>query len=363
MKKKVLVISTINFEFNGITNVILNYHRNINKEKIQYDYVVINKVSKEILGSFELGKSQIFELPSRFKKTYIYIQDLKKVLKDGKYNAIHVHGNSGTMFIEMFIAKLCRVPMRILHSHNSTCKYKFIHKILKVPMLKLSTINIGCSHKAGEWLFGEENYILLENGIELEKYSFKKDIRDEYRKKLNVEKNKVIGHIGHFSYQKNHEYLIEVFNKVYSEDNSYKLLLVGDGDFRKEIENKVKELELENAVIFMGKTPKAPELMQAMDVLVFPSRFEGLPLTLVEAQTSGLPCLISDKVSKEAKLSNLVEYLELEKKTSEWAKKILNIKFLNRDKASKNTIESMISKGYSIKHNIGKLEKIYLQNK
>jgi glycosyltransferase involved in cell wall biosynthesis len=356
---KVLVVATTNFELDGITHVIMNYYMNIDKSKIKFDFIVHNKITQRLAEEIESNNSKIFQLPDRKKHPLNYVKKLKEVLQYGKYHIIHAHGNSGTLFIEMFVAKLCGVKVRIAHGHNSTSDYKISHYILKPFMLKCLTHSFACSHKAGKWLFGS-NYIIINNGIDLDRYAFDESIREEYRKRLNITDKIVIGHIGHFSYQKNHEFLIDVFNEVHKNNKNYVLLLLGDGSLRKEIEEKVQLLGLTDSVIFMGESLEAPNLLQSMDILVFPSRFEGLPLTLVEAQASCLPCIVSINVSPESKLTDLVQFVSLSESGEYWAQKVLKIETIDRNAIRQNILFKIENAGYSIKQNAEFLKKLYI---
>lgn len=355
--KRVLIVTTTNFGFNGITSVIMNYYRNIDRDKIQFDFAI----GEEIHGSLEeeikeLG-GKVFKMPSRKKRTIKYIKSLKKLVEINKYKIVHVHGNSGTLYLDIHALKSVGVPVRIAHSHNSTCNYKFIHKLLKTSLNKEITDAIACSNLAGDWLYNRE-YIIINNGIDIRKFVFNKNIRNEYRRKMNLQNKFVIGHIGHFSYQKNHDFLLRTFKEVYDRNKSAVLMLVGDGKLRQDIEKKIDDFSLKESVIILGKRNDVAELMQAMDVFLLPSRFEGLPVVLVEAQTSGLKCIVSDSITKECQITGRVKYLSLYEDVNCWISEILKYnKNYNRD----NVEEMIINSNYNIKNEVKKLEQIYLR--
>lgn len=362
--KKILVIATTRFELDGITNVIMNYYRNMDKSNIHFDFLVSKGISNALLKEIQDdNKGEVFQLPNRMKKPLKYSKELLKVLQKEKYDVVHAHGNSGTLFIEMFIAKLCGTPIRIAHSHNSTSNYKTLHYFLKPFMKACTTHSFACSSRAGDWLFGK-NYLVLNNGIELNNFSFNQEKRELYRNKYNLHGRKVYGHIGHFSFQKNHDFLIEIFSEIYKRDKNSVLILIGDGKLKKEMENKADNLGLKDAVIFTGRTLEAPNILQAIDIIVFPSHFEGLPLTLVEAQASGLPSLVSKNVSSECKLTDLIEFFSLSNPSEIWAEKILSMKsdFSLRKKQSDIAVKQLIDKGYSIEGNVKVLQGIYFSN-
>ena len=240
-KVKVLVITTVDLGFNGVTSVIMNYYRNIDRNSISFDFISGRKVQEEIRSEIEGLGGQIYDVPSRDKKPLSYVKAVKNIIRNNKYKIVHIHGNSGTVYLDVHIAKIEKVPVRIVHSHNSTCSHKIIHKLLKPLLNREMTHGFACSELAGNWLFNKK-YTVLNNGIDIEKFIFNNNLRDEYRKKLNLENKFILGHIGHFSYQKNHNYLLDVFNEVHKKNNNAHLVLVGDGKLRSEIEKKIEDL-------------------------------------------------------------------------------------------------------------------------
>lgn len=252
---KVLVVSSTRFTIHGITNVIMNYYRNIDKNHIRYDFAVNGELQPELLNEMKRNGSEVFQLPLRSKKPLSYVLALKKIIARGNYDIVHAHGNSATLFLETAVAKICGVPVRIAHCHNSTCKYKLVHSILKPFFLRSITHAFACSHKAGQWLYGK-NHKVINNGIDLDKYAFNPKIREDYRRKLGISDKKVIGHIGNFVYQKNHEFLLDVFHEVCKQDDNYVLLLLGDGILRKHIEEKTQLMGLEKKLYLWAKPMK-----------------------------------------------------------------------------------------------------------
>jgi glycosyltransferase involved in cell wall biosynthesis len=355
---RVLIISTTKFELDGITNVILNYFRAMDKTDMQIDFLIPNEIRKDLKSELEAYGSRIFKLSGRIRYPIIYLKNLTNIIKSNKYHIVHAHGNSCTLALEMLAAKIGGAKVRIPHSHNSTSEHKVIHKLLRKVFDMSYTHGFACGEKAGEWLFKGKPFEVMNNGINIDKFKYDNSIRDEYRDKYNLTEKKVIGHIGHFSYQKNHNFLVDIFAELYQLDNSYRLVLIGDGKLRTDIEMKVNELGLSNSVIFTGKTLETPQLLQAMDMIVMPSRYEGLPLTLVEAQAASLPCFVSDAVSKETEITGLLDFVSLDKHPSHWAN-LINIRYF--PKRSQGTIEhlSKISNaGYSINEN-AKIQKEY----
>lgn len=353
---RVLIVTTTYLGFNGITSVIMNYYRNINREKVQFDFAIGLGIHDSVRDEInELG-GKVYELPSRKKSTINYLMELKKLVVENKYRIVHAHGNSGTLYLDIHALKKAGVPIRISHSHNSTCSHKIIHKMLKKPLNNEITHAIACSKLAGDWLYNK-SYTVINNGIDVDKFLYNEETRIKYRKELGLEGKLVLGHIGHFSYQKNHEYLLEVFREVYSKESKAVLMLIGDGKLRGDIEAKIKDLGIENNVLLLGNRKDAAQLLQSMDIFVFPSRFEGLPVVLVETQASGLKCIVSDKITKECQITGRVKYLSLKDDKKEWVEEILNSYFeYERDNVKEKVLES----NFNIKNETEKLEMIYL---
>lgn len=353
---RILVVPTIPLGYNGITNVILSYCSNINSNHFQFDFIISCGAMEWVREIIKSVRGKIYDLPSRKKNPFLYMQMLKTIIQNNEYEIVHVHGNSGTMAIDIHAAKLGGAKIRIAHCHNSTNKYKLTHKVLKPIMNREATHFLACSDLAGKWAFSQP-YTVLKNGIDVKKFIYNEKIRKEYREKLGIADNFVIGHIGHMSYQKNHEFLISVFYEIYKVNNKAKLLLIGDGKNRPLIENQILKLSLENAVIMLGKRNDVNYILQAMDVFVLPSRYEGLGIVNIEAQAAALKCVVADTIPAEAKITDNIEFLSLNSPKELWRDTIL--KYIDGYERE-NMYEQIRGKGYDIQDVVKKLEKIYL---
>lgn len=258
-------------------------------------------------------------------------------------------------------AKECGVTVRIAHSHNSNqdknIKYLFKRYYMKkIP--EVATELFACGKAAGDWMFGGKDYQLLPNAIATEKYIYDEEKAKRIKKELGLENNIIIGHIGRFNPQKNHEFLIDIFEKCFKKNDKVRLVLIGDGKDRKEIEKKVEEKGLQSNVLFMGIRSDVPELLQAMDVFVFPSLYEGLPVTMIEEQAAGVPAVISNQVSEECIITKgLVKVKDLEETPEQWADEILK-----QAKISKNDRSEEIKKAkYDVETTAKWLEEYYLK--
>lgn len=319
-KKKVLVINTANTGLTGITSVILNY-ASVTYKQVDYEFVLAGNYSDEAKKKLEKYGKNIYIPPcSRVRQPLRYTRWLKRLIKQNGYDVVHVHANSGTAYFDVHAAKAAKVPVRICHSHSSFCKYKMIHKLLRGALNREMTIGLACSDLAAKWLF-ENNYVLLKNGIDMSRFKFNREVRDEYRKILGIENNFVIGHVGLMKNVKNHAFLLSVFKELVLVRPEARLILIGDGELRADIEKYIEENNLKDKVLVLGERRDVAELYQCMDVFVLPSLFEGLPVSMLEAQTSGLHCVVSDNITGQANLTNNVTYIGIkQEKVGKWVK-------------------------------------------
>lgn len=308
---KVLIVSTVRFRLNGVTSVILNYYRNMERSDMQVDFVVHNEISEEYRQELEGNGSRIFRLP-RKKNPLKYVWQLFRLVREEGYDVVHVHGNSAMMLVDMLPLALAGVPVRIAHGHSTSCSSLTVHRLLRPVFAKCCTHGFACSEQAGQFLFGKKPFRVVENGVELGRYAFDPEVRREFREKLGAGEKTVIGHIGNFFEVKNHTFLIDAFAELLRRDKNYLLVLISDGELMEMIREKVSALGISEQVLFLGKTTQVPGYLQAMDMLVLPSLYEGLPVVLVEAQAAGLPCLVSDRVSTNSDLTGVLQFLPID---------------------------------------------------
>lgn len=349
----------------GAETMIMNLYREIDRTKIQFDFVVHTDqkcaYDDEIMS---LG-GKIYSLP-RFNGINIvkYQKAWKNFLsKHSEYKIIHGHLGS-TAAIYLNVAKKYGL-FTIAHSHNTsnevTLKGK-LYSIFTYPTRNIAHYFFGCSKPAGIDRFGSRvvntsNFKILNNAIKTKEFSYSIHTREMKRTDFNLNKRFVIGHIGRFNIQKNHAFLIDIFKKIHDENNNVILMLIGDGELRESIEEKVNTLGLKDSVIFTGVRSDIPELLQAMDIFVFPSLFEGLGIVTVEAQAAGLKCIVSDKIPEEAYVTDLVEVLSLKNPVEIWAEKIL--KYVDGYERT-STYQKIKGKGYDISDTTIWLQEFYL---
>ena len=359
--KRILIINTIGFGFEGISSVIVNYLSHMDKHGLEFTFLAQPSIDAQFKAILE-SLGTVIVIPDRKQDTSGYIKGLNGILKRRKFDVIHIHGNSGTMAIEAFLARIHRVKRIIVHAHNTHSDHPVINRMLSPLMKALSTDLLACSVGAGKFLY-RKGFTVLSNAIDVQRFSFQPQVRDECRKDLGLAENTfVIGHVGYFLEVKNQSFLVDVFAEYYQADRDARLLLVGTGPDLEKIKRKAAECGVADAVIFAGQRSDVERLYCAMDVFAFPSLWEGLPLTLVEAQVSGLPCIVSANVTKDVACTNNVIYKSVSDGAKLWAESIEKLK---RDPSSrKNNLlaKALEEKGFDINRESSKLRVIYLEN-
>ncbi|WP_129739264.1 glycosyltransferase family 1 protein [Massilimicrobiota timonensis] len=343
----------------GMESFFMNYFRNIDRSKIVFDFLThdISDVSyvKEIQ---ELG-GNIYRLPpfsignlKLIKVEYI------NILKENHYRIVHCNmANAAFMYLN--IAKKMNIPIRILHSHQDKAADSFSHALRNIPLIyygkKFANVRIACSKQAGDYLFKTKEYTIINNAIDYSKFKYNQEIRANIRKKININHNYVVGNTGRLAIQKNQRFLIDIFYEIKKKKENAYLLLVGEGEERKSLEEKVIDLSLEDSVLFLGSRSDISELLSAMDVFVFPSLYEGLGISILEAQAASLMCFCSKNVPKEADISGNIEYISLDLSAKEWADIIL----MNDSTKLIRQQDIMLSKEYDIKEKCSQLTYLY----
>ncbi len=352
---KILIVCTVPFDTNGIASVIMNYYKNMKRDNLQIDFALYQSVNEMYRKTIKENQDNIFILPNRKKNPIGYIWKLKQLLKRERYDIMHIHGNSALMEIELFASEGIDIK-RVVHGHSTQCTYHLLNNILRNRFLKSYDFALACSQAAGEWLYDKQTFQVFNNAIDAEKYCYSPQIRREMKEKVAVQNNIVIGHVGYFLPVKNHAFLLEVFREIVKREERAKLILIGDGKLKSNIERDVNKLNLDDKVIFVGTTDRVSDYMQAMDVFVLPSIHEGLPLVGIEAQASGLPCVFSDGITKEVKVTDNVEFLSLQEGKEVWAERILH---KVGSHIRKNELEAIRNAGFDIKAKADELLTFY----
>lgn len=348
----------------GAEAFIMNIYRNIDRSKIQFDFIVHSRTKGHYDDEIRSLGGRIYYVP-KFNILNIlkYTREWKKFFRENpNYKVVHSHiRSSASIFFP--IAKKNGLKT-IIHSHSISSgsgAAGVIKDVMQYPIKYIADYFFACSKAAGEWLFGkkklsEKNFFLIKNSIDVDSFKFNSIIRNDIRKQLKIEDKFIIGHVGRFEYPKNHVFLIDIFKEIHSREESAVLLLIGYGSLENQIKQKVKDLGLEEHVYFLGKRTDIYNLLNSFDVFLFPSHYEGFPVTLIEAQASGLKVIASDTIPKEIKITDLVEFVSLKEPVEVWGQKVLNNKNShNRYSYYKN----IINEGFDIRSNTKWVEEFY----
>lgn len=360
------LLPTLNCD-SGITSLIMNYYRKIDKTKFIFYFIYFldsdaNNYEKEIesLGGICIKVSSP-------KKILKFRNDLKSIFESEKNNnnmIFHNHLINFTVLINGIIKKYFKNKI-IIHNHQTKYSDRVIssirNRIMCIP-LKFYRYNFfACSEDAGKLIFGKKNYYILNNGIDINKYKFDENSRQKYRDEFGfTNDNIVIGHVGRLEYAKNHEFIIEVFSKLVEKDTKYKLLLVGNGRLKEKIINLSKEKNIFNNITFLDARIDIPEILNCMDLFIFPSIFEGLGIVAVEAQASGLPIIMSDSVPAITRINNYSS-LSLSDDIGKWIDQIEKMIETSDVNSRVESNEILYNSVFNINENVRELEKKYLE--
>lgn len=344
----------------GLETMLINHYRQLDRERVQFDFLVHRYERGDYDDELEAMGARIYRLPVLNPLSLSYRCALDRFFAEHpEYKLIHVHQDCMSALI-LKSAKRHGLRVRIAHSHSSTqdknLKYP-IKALYRHFIPKYATALFACSEASGQWMFCGAEFSVFNNAINSREYSFNPEKRSEMRAKLHIaEKELLVGHVGRFSPPKNHDFLLDIFRSINRKTPS-KLLLVGDGELRAKIEQKIQRLGLEEAVILAGVRSDVADLLQAMDVFVFPSIHEGLPLALLEAQASGLPCLISDKLPIDCKQTELLAQLSLSAGAERWAKAAIKAA---EDTLRRDSSAEIKASGFDIVDSARRLQDFYL---
>ena len=316
----------------GVDSVVMNYYRHIDRSRVQFDFFMdgYNKtlIDEEIL---DLG-GRIIKLEPYEASMRINMRQCRAAFTEGQYTIVHSHLNTLSCF-PLYAALQAKVTIRIAHSHSTTSRGEWKRNLMKQALRPFSktfaTHYAACADYTARWLFGSKTVQkgqvrLIKNAVDTTLFSPNEKARERIRKEFGLENRFIVGHIGRFAFQKNHELLVRVFAEVYRQNPNAALILIGTGELETDIRSLVKELDIEKVVFFTGIRRDIPDFLNAFDVFFLPSRYEGMPVVGIEAQAVGLPCLMSDTVTKDTAITPLVEFFPLHASIPEWTQKLLS---------------------------------------
>ncbi len=360
---RVLNLFTI-MDRGGAETMVMNYYRHIDRTKIQFDFLVHREQRGAYDDEIEALGGRIYRLCPIYPQNFArYKRDLRGFFQaHPEYKIIHSH-MSELGYFAFSEAKRQGIPVRICHAHNAPHGFDMkmiMRTYFKKRMMPYVTHLFMCGIDSGRWLYGKQNedrFIMLNNAIDVQTYTYDSNKRIEMRRQLNLTDDLVIGHVGRFNPQKNHSFLIDIFAALLKKEPNAVLLLVGGGVGMSKMQEKVQELGIAEHVRFLGVRSDVADLMKAMDVFVFPSLYEGLGIALIEAQAAGLPCVVSDTIPHEAYLTDLVDSESLSAPAEKWAEKILAKRAIPRT----DRRAEIAAHGFDITTEAVKLQEFYLK--
>lgn len=363
--KRILIIGLTN-KMGGVETFIYNTVVNSDKNKIRYDFLVHGYkkcVYQQEIEKFYDGKVSFYFIPKYKKNPVKCIQALREFYHKygNQYDVIHLQTGAASeiFYIYPFVQK--KRSMIVVHSHAGSGYHPFENTIARIFVNHIVDERLACSKIAARWLFGkknEGNTKIIVNGIDNVRFRYIEEARIKIRKQYNIpEDSFVVGHVGRFSVEKNHLFIIEIFSKILEKDKCAKLILVGDGENENDIKKVCQEKNLLSSIYFVGRQKRTEEFYSAFDSFLMPSIYEGLPLVGIEAQAAGLPCFFSENIDLQVLISDRAKMYSLKMEAIEWAKVILESKHMDADR--KLYADIIHKKGYSIQNAVEELERIY----
>lgn len=343
----------------GAETMIYNYTSKMNRDEYNFYLLYQHTPVEKCVNEFKTLNFKLKRIPSKVKHPIKNYRETKKFLIENKIDVIHCHMTLSN-FIPLMAAKRTKVKLRICHSHEAgTSSKNFISNILNSVYKRICLLcankYVACGKEAGKFLYRNNDFIILNNALDLEKFKYKEEIRNKIREKLGiVNDNIVIGHIGRFIDVKNHEFIIEVFKELLNLLPKFKLVLIGSGELEKQIKGLVKKLQIEDSVIFTGVISNTNDYYNAFDIFLLPSKREGLPLVALESQANGLKCYLSKNIDTNSCIIDSCKMLPLEKR--KWVNEILNTNFNYERNIS---IDSFNERNLNITNEVKKLNDIY----
>ncbi len=359
---RILMISTSGLNKNGIGNSILSFCKFLDNKNYKVDLLDVKNEHTDIASITTKLGIDLKSIVNR-RKVLLYFIALVKLIRAERYDIVHVHGSSSIITIELFAAFLGGCKRRIAHGHSTSCNHKIIHKILRPILNTISSDRLACGQLAGDWVFGNGNFKILRNGIETEKFKYNENQRNKYRNKYVLNNQLVFGHVGNFNEVKNQIYVVEIFNEFLKKEQNSVLVFMGDGVPHIDIvKNRVKELGIIEKVLFLGSVDNVYQVQQAIDIMLLPSLYEGLPNVVIEWQIGGIPSIISDVITDECIICDFIYKESIHCDVDYWLRHIdmIRVKQVNRKKElSEIGLNRAILSGYSIENATKELMNIY----
>lgn len=361
MKKSKILIVAASLKIGGAEKVARDIALYAPSEKYEFHYIVFGDAVGEYEAQITQKGHQVFHWAEPSQNYLKYFRDLLALMREHQYHAVHAHNMFNCGFT-MLAAAIAGVPVRISHAHSAldakpSISKRIYEKVMQLLILRCSTDYVACGIAAGKRLFGKKakNVQLILNGIDMKAYVFSEEKRAVVRQQLHLADNFVLGHVGHLAPVKNQSFLLDLMPLILEQQPDAKLLLLGEGEDRLMLEQKIRDMSLEDSVIMTGNVSNVADYLSAMDVFVFPSLYEGLPLSILEVQANGLPCVISDSVPKDVFLTDLIHPLSLKDPKEQWIAAILSVQ--RTDPAAYNKL--LQQSEYTVETAMDKIYRIY----
>ena len=365
---KVLQVGADNIGHGGRSTIAFNLTNNMNSKKITNDFLAFKEIDGFYKEKIRSNGGKIVYLGSltgnKFKKKIVRFVRTFNLLKQEKYDVLHIHAdNTLEAYSTAIIGKFAGVRKILIHAHVTGESGKkdilknFLIKVCRILVKESNYEKIAVSKESAEYMFGSlKDVHIVQNGIDIRKYTFNSQIRHKQLKKMNFKNDFVVGCVARLTKVKNLSFLVDVFNDISVLKKNSKLILVGDGELLSTLKNQVKKDKIEDKVLFLGNKKNVNDIMQAFDVFVLPSFHEGLGLVNIEAQASGLPCVVSTGIPKAAKVLDTFTFLSLKDSKKIWVNKILELQKAKRE----DTSQKMLEAGYDIKKSAKEIEEMYV---
>lgn len=349
------ILGSLNF--GGIETFLMNIYRIIDKNKIQFDFLICDTGENNYQDeAIKLG-GKVYLLSSKKSDNIIKnLTGIYHVVKENKYQIVWRHTDNAFMTVDLMMAKMAGAGTTVIHAHSTQCTHERLGRAVWFFLNHFATERLACGETAGKWMFCGKPFMIIRNGIDIGRFSFREEIRKNYRKQFHIEDKFVLGHVGRFERAKNHMFILKVFEAFHRQNPESVLVLIGTGVLLEEVKAETRKLGLEKEVLFLGVRSDVAELMMMMDSFLFPSFYEGLPVTLVEAQATGLSCVVSDQVTNEIDITGKVAFLSLEDSAEQWARKLCEGTVWEREAMS----EVIKNAGYDIQAIAEEVEKFIM---
>lgn len=347
---------------NGTEAFMMSVFRGLDRTRFGVDFLLYTQQESDYTREVEAAGGHIYRVTSRRESPMRWHRELNAFFRDhGKeYHAVHFCGNSLTSIAPLWYAYRYGVPVRISHAHSSFCSglhNRLMHKAKRCLAKHITTHHLACSTLAARWYYGNSPAVVIPNSIDIDKFRYNPAVRQDMRTALDLPADAlVLGHVGRFTVEKNHNFLIDIFAAFVRRHPSARLLLIGQGPLLQQAKDKAASLGLTDSVLFLGQRQDVAQLMQAMDLFVMPSTFEGLPYVLIEAQAAGLPCLLSDAINADAALLETSQFMSLSQEAMQWSDQADR---MLQHYERHDTSTEVAKAGYSLENTLTMLTNIY----